>query len=465
VASTLDAPTAPAADEIAPSLAGPLTDTTAPPLLPPALGLPAVLQTIRFGLRPFGFNFSAQRQLGEVFRVNLLSREDHIVVTSHPDHIKALFTAKPAEAPSLTGESPLRPILGPNSVLTTVGDTHMRQRKLLLPPFHGEAVERYIGMISEAAEREVERWRADEPFALAPRMQAITLDVILAGIFGIEGRPDPRTPEGALRNAIKRLTRLSTKPYWQLVELSNIGRDEPRGLLKAMLERLDKIIYAVIDSHRAAADGTGTDILSLLLAARDEDGRPLTDQELRDELLTLVLAGHETTANSLAWTFERLLRTPAAYDRLREEVRGGDDAYVDATVYEGMRVRPVIPMVARRITSPWQLGDYRLPGGTAVALSILLVHHRADVYGDPFVFRPERFLGRTPGTYTWIPFGGGIRRCLGAALAMAEQQIVLRTVARHTDMVAPDQRAERAYQRNVTMIPSHGARVVVTAKR
>jgi cytochrome P450 len=467
VASTLDAPpVAPA--EVSASPAGPLTDTTAPTLLPPALGLPAVVQTIRFGLRPFGFNFNAQRELGEVFRVNQLSREDHIVVTSHPDHVKALFTAKPAEAPSLTGESPLRPIVGPNSVLTSVGETHMRQRKLLLPPFHGDAVRRYVDTIAEVAEREVEGWRPNEPFALAPRMQAITLDVIMAGIFGIEGKPDPSTPEGRLRDAIRRLTRLSTRPYWQLVELSNIGRDEPRGVLRIVLERLDRLMYAVIEQRRAAGESGGTDILSLLLAARDEDGKPLTDHELRDELLTLVLAGHETTANSLAWTFERLLRTPAAYDRLREVTRSQDgdaDGYVDATIHEGMRVRPVIPMVARRVISPWQLGDYRLPAGTAVALSIVLLHHRPDVYADPFAFRPERFVGTTPGTYTWIPFGGGIRRCLGAALAMAEQQVVLRTVARQTDMVAPDPEPERARQRNVTMIPQHGARVVVTARR
>jgi cytochrome P450 len=466
MAATIDAPTAsPEAPGLAASPAAPLTDASLPPLLPPAQPLPAVLQTIRFGVRPLAFNFNAQRELGEVFRVNLLSREDHIVVTSHPDHVKALFTAKPSEAPSLTGESPLRPILGPNSVLTTVGETHMRQRKMLLPPFHGDAVKRYVDVIAEVAEREVDRWRPDEPFALAPRMQAITLDVIMAGIFGIEGRPDPHTPEGRLRDAIKRLTRLSTKPYWQLVELSNIGREEPRGILKLVLTALDKLIYGVIDKRRARGDDSGTDVLSLLLATRDDEGKPLTDQELRDQLLTLVLAGHETTANQLAWTFERLLRNPAGYDRLREEVRGGDgDAYVDATVYEGMRVRPVIPMVARRITSPWQLGDFRLPGGTAVALSIVLVHHRADVYPDPHAFQPERFLGRTPGTYTWIPFGGGIRRCLGASLAMAEQQIVLRTIARRTDMVAPDPRPERAHQRNVTMIPGRGARVVVTAK-
>jgi cytochrome P450 len=209
-------------------------------------------------------------------------------------------------------------------------------------------------------------------------------------------------------------------------------------------------------------------VLSLLLAARDEDGRPLTDQELRDELMSLVLAGHETTANSLAWTFERLLRTPPAYDRLRELVRGeaGDGAaYVEATVYEAMRNRPVIPMIVRMVKRPWRFGDYVLPASTPVAVSIIALHHREDIYPRPGEYRPDRFLGVKPGTYTWIPFGGGIRRCLGASLAMAEQRVVLEAVARRTDMAAPDPTPEAARMRNVTMIPGRGARVVVTRKR
>jgi cytochrome P450 len=209
-------------------------------------------------------------------------------------------------------------------------------------------------------------------------------------------------------------------------------------------------------------------VFSLLLEARDEDGNGLSDEELRDELLTLVLAGHETTANSLAWTFERLVRTPAAYDRLREFVRSVDDgaeAYVDATIYEGMRVRPVIPMIGRRITRPWRLGDYVVPEETPVAVSIAALHHREDVYPDAHAFRPERFVGTSPGTYTWVPFGGGIRRCLGASLAMAEQRVVLEAIARRTDLRAAKPADEPARQRNVTMIPRDGGRVIVDVKR
>jgi cytochrome P450 len=356
-------------------------------------------------------------------------------------------------------------------VLTLVGPQHLRQRRLLLPPFHGEAVERYAAMIAEAADREIDRWPVGEPFALAPRMQAVTLDVIMAGIFGIEGEPADGTPERGLRDTIRWAIDLSTHPLSQVFELMNVGRTEAVGPLRRLLARLDRHLYAVIAARRANRGDAGrTDILSLLLEASDEDGTPMTDQELRDELLTLVLAGHETTANSLAWTFERLLRTPAAYDRLRDLVRSEDDgsaadAWIEATIHETMRSRPVIPIIGRRVMVPWQLGDFRIPAESEVLVSILLLHHRADVYPDPFAFRPERFLGVKPGTYTWVPFGGGIRRCLGAALAMAEQRVVLRAIARRTDLVAPDAAPERARHRNVTMIPALGARVVMTARR
>ncbi|TMK98882.1 MAG: cytochrome P450 [Actinobacteria bacterium] len=454
--------------EAPPSPAGPL-ETPEPIALPPARKLPRFVQTVRFGQRPLSFHLSARRELGDVWSVQLMSRIQTFVMTSHPDHVQSLFTAKPADAPSLTGESPLRPILGPNSVLTTVGDAHMRQRKLLLPPFHGEAVERYAQMISDVAEREIDRWPIGEPFALVPRMQAVTLAVIMGGIFGIEGTPERGSVEGRFYATIRRFTKLAAHPLWQIIELRNLGRLEARGALRRVLEVVDRDLHAVIAKRRAAgADEGSTDILSLLLATRDEDGQPLTDEELRDELLTLVLAGHETTANSLAWTFERMLRTPAAYERLREAVRADGEAATDeieAAIHEGMRVRPVIPIVVRLVKKPWRLGEYVVPAETAVAMSIVALHHREDVYPEPHSFRPERFLGRKPGTYTWIPFGGGIRRCLGATLAMAEQRVVLHAIMERVDLEAPDPAPEPARQRNVTMIPRYGSRVVVRGKR
>ena len=454
--------------EATPSPAGPIEAGEAAALpLPPAIPHPRALQVLRFNQRQIQFVFRARREHGEVFRMRGIV-PDGPVITSHPDHVRSLFTAKPEEAPSLTGESPLRPIVGPNSVLTAVGPRHMRQRKLLLPSFHGDAIARYAQMIAEATDREIARWPVGEPFALAPRMQAITLDVIMAGIFGIEGRPDPGTPEHGLRTATKSLVAASTLPVARLGELLNIGRDEAVGPIRMGLSILDRQAYAVIAARREATDlDDRNDILSLLLRARTEEGEALTDKELRDELLTLVLAGHETTANSLAWTWERLVRTPAAYDRLRDAVRSDEDAeeHVEAAITEGMRSRPVIPIIGRRVTVPWRLGEYAVPADTPVAMSILLVHHREDVYPDPFAYRPERWLGRKPGTYEWIPFGGGIRRCLGAALAMAEQRVVLTAMARQLDLEADDPEPERAVHRNVTMIPSRGARVVVRARR
>lgn len=452
-----------------PSPAGPIDDAEAASLpLPPMVDLPKTIQTLRFNQRQIDFVFGARRRLGEVFRMRGIIPGGP-VITSHPDHVQSLFKAKPDLAPSLTAESPLRPIVGPNSTLTANGPRHLRQRKLLLPPFHGEAIEKYMDMIRDAAEHEIDRWPVGKEIELAPRMQAITLDVIMSGIFGIEGKPQRGTPEAALRRAIRGLVEVSTWKIAQLGELMNIGSDEPVGITKAGLEFLDRPTYAVIAQRRRAADvESRSDILSLLLQARTEDGEGMTDHELRDELLTLVLAGHETTANSLAWAWERLVRTPAAYDRLRDATRGGDAALsekvVEQTINEAMRSRPVIPIIGRRVKVPWRLGDYAVPADTPVTMSILLIHHREDVYPDPFAFRPERWEGQKPGTYTWIPFGGGTRRCLGAALAMAEQRVVMEAMARRLDLVADRPEPETAIHRNVTMIPSRNARVKVVSR-
>jgi cytochrome P450 len=450
------------------SPAGPIDAAEAASLpAPPPIELPRLLQTLRFNQRQIEFVFRARRELGEVFRMRGMVSGDP-VITSHPDHVRSLFTAKPEQAPSLTGESPLRPIVGPNSVLTAIGPRHMRQRKLLLPSFHGEAIDQYTQMISEAAEREIDAWPLGRPLALAPRMQAITLDVIMGGIFGIEGKPERGTPEHRLRATIRRLVAASTWPTAQIGELVNIGREEAIGPMRIGIEMLDRATYPVIEARRRAEDlGERRDILSLLLQARTDSGEALSDKELRDELLTLVLAGHETTANSLAWTWERLVRAPAAHERLREAVRSGEDPAeeIEAAIVEGMRVRPVIPMIGRRVKVPWRLGEYAVPAETPVAMSILLVHHREDLYPQPYEFKPERWLGRKPGTYEWIPFGGGIRRCLGAALAMAEQRVVLEAMARRLDLQADAPEPERALHRNVTMIPSRGARVVVRSRR
>lgn len=469
IAPETEAPAAsPLIGEAPPSPAGPVDAATLTALAaPPSVPLHPLVQSLRFSQRQIEFVFWARRRFGEVVRMRGMVSGGP-VITSHPDHVRSLFTARPEQAPSLTKESPLRPIVGPNSVLTAVGPRHMRQRKLLLPPFHGEAIEAYARAITDATEREIDRWPVGEPFELAPRMQAITLDVIMAGIFGIEGKPAAGTPEARLRTAVKAFVAASMRPLAVVGELMHIGREEPMGLLRLALAQLDKPTYEVIRARRRADLGERHDILSLLLQARTEEGETLDDKELRDELLTLVLAGHETTANSLAWAWERLLRFPEAHEALVEAVRSeeGAEERVEATIVETMRSRPVIPMIGRRVTVPWQLGEFGAAPDTPVGISILLLHHREDLYPDPFSFRPERWLdGRKPGTYEWIPFGGGIRRCLGAALAMAEQRVVLTAMARRLDLEAADPAPERAVHRNVTMIPSGGATVVLRGRR
>ncbi len=434
--------------------------------LPPAVRLPSALQMLRFSKRQIEFVFRARRELGEVF-VMRAGISGGTVVSCHPDHARSLFTADPEQVPSLTAESPVRPIVGPSSVLTANGARHLRQRRLLLPAFHGEAIDRYTQTIGEATEREIDRWPLDRPFALAPRMQAITLEVIMSAIFGVCGRPLRGSTEQRLRSTIKYLTAASTSPLAKIAEIANMGRPDPRGLVRTGVSQIDRAIYPIIEGRRRASDlAERMDILSLLLAARSDDGEPLSDRELRDELVTLMLAGFETTANSLAWTWERLVRTPAAYEQLCDAVRSGRRAeeHVEAAMLEGMRCRPVVPIIGRRVSVRWRLGEYVLPAGSAVSISILLLHHREDLYPDPFAFRPGRWLDRKPGTYEWIPFGGGTRRCLGAQLAMAEQRVVLSAMARRLDLQAERPEPEHALHRNVTMIPAHGARVRLTAR-
>ena len=292
--------------------------------MPPVLTQPAAIQTARFVTRPLPFLFGAQRELGETFAFRPVANHgEPIVVVSHPDHVKSLFTAPPELVPSITSESPLRPVLGPRSVLTANGPEHLSRRKLLLPPFHGEAIARYAQVIEDLIDREIDHWTPGETLPMAKRMQAVTLNVIMAGIFGVEGEAALGSPERALRDTTRRLLSFSESHAWALLELAQMGAPEPRGVMRRLLDASNRHYYRVIADRRAVPqERRGNDILSLLLSVTDEAGRPLDDEDIRDQLVTLVLAGHETTANTLAWAFERLTRTPAAYDALRDAVRG-----------------------------------------------------------------------------------------------------------------------------------------------
>lgn len=452
-----------AAEAYPPSPAGPIDAVTAASLArPPMVDTRPILQALRMNVRQSSFVRAQHRRYGDVFRVDFQNDlVPEAVIVNHPDHIKSLFTADPALAPSRTGSSPLRPIVGESSVLTSVGPRHMRQRKLLLPAFHGQAIATYQEQIQAAADREISTWTTGQTFPLGPSAQAMTLDVIMAGVFGVDGRPARGTLEHRVRQRFRRALALSMTRVAKVAEFANRQSHEAVGVQRIVVDSIDDALFPLIATRRAEhVPGERHDVLSMLLDATTEDGAQLTDQELRDELMTLVLAGHETTANTIAWTFERLTRHPDAYDRLKDEVRDGEGTeYLDAVIHESMRSRPVIPLLAREVTVPWQFGEFAVPAGAVVAMSVLLLHHREDLYPDPLAFRPERFLGAKPGTYTWIPFGGGIRRCLGAALAMAEMRTVISEIVRRTDLVATEAASEAPRHRNVTMVPSRGGRV------
>lgn len=452
---------------VAPSPAGPAANGLSGLRPAPQIQLPYASQVLRFNRRHKDFVFAAAREYGDVFHMRGTVRGG-ATITAHPDHVKSLFTAPPDLVPTLTTESALAPVVGPNSVLTTNGARHMAQRKMLLPPFHGRSIANYQQVIEAAAARELDRWTVGETLHLSVAMQRLTLDVILAGVFGV-GR-EPSRAERVLSQAVSWLMQVSTTPLAQLAEVMHIGRTEAFGGMAWALKAFDKTVYDVIAERRAQmAGGDGRlDVLSLLLATTDDDGRPLSDQELRDELVSLLLAGHETTANTIAWAYERLTRTPRAYADLRDAVRTGTAeeaaAMTERVIHETMRSRPVIPIVGRRPRVDWQLGEYGVPAGTGIALSILLVHHREDLYPRAAEFLPERWEDHKPGTYTWIPFGGGTRRCLGAALAMAELRVAIPEIARRCDLMPDRPEAEAPLHRNVTMIPQRGGRVVIVGR-
>ena len=403
------------------------------------------------------------KKYGEEFTVRFFPSGRKIVVVSGAERVKQVFTAPPEVAPSAAGISPVAPVMGPSSVLTLTGPEHIRQRRLLLPPFHGERMKEYEEVIVEATRRDVATWPEGTPMSLQERTRAITLEVILRAVFGVEAeRMDP------LREAIGGLFVPLKLPMLLLVALRAPSMERPKGAFGRALDHLDEVTYAEIARRRAQEDlGERTDILSLLMQARDEEGVAMTDAELRDELVTLLLAGHETTATSVAWAIERLVRHPDKLKKLIAEIDAGEsEEYQQAVVNETMRVRPVVPMVVRILKQPMRVGEHELPKGTRVAPSIWLTNRDPKVYEDPEEFRPERFMESQPETFSWIPFGGGIRRCIGASFATLEMKLIMRTILKEVQPRLPPERprrrraGERIRRRAITLVPAEGARVV-----
>jgi len=434
--------------------------------LPPGPRLPATLVTLAWAVAPTWVMDRCFKRFGETFTITFAPSGRKLVMISDPDAVKTVFTAPPDIAPSAAGASPVAPIMGPSSVITLIGPEHMRQRKLLLPPFHGERMREYEDVIVDATKHSMAQWPLGRPMRLAQRTRAITLEVILRAVFGVEAeRMDP------MRDAIRGLLKPVQGPALLLSALRRPTLERPTGALGDALDRLDSVIYQEIARRREQSDlGERTDILSLLLLARDESGEPMTDSELRDELVTLLLAGHETTATAVAWAIERLVRHPEKLSRLVAEVDAEEgDEYMQAVVSETLRVRPVVPFVVRMLTEPLIVGGHELPAGARVVPSIYLVNRNPRIYEAPGEFRPERFLenegGRDVNPYSWIPFGGGIRRCIGASFATLEMKLIMRTVLRELTPSMPRRssifrRGEWNRRRAITLVPAAGARVV-----
>lgn len=454
--------------------------------LPAEPKMSPLTQTLRWSFRPVPFMQQCRERFGDNFSVKFLGFERPMVMISDPAAIKALYTERSHGLPP-GREIVLTPVVGERSLLVLQGADHLAHRKLMLPPFHGERMRSYQPLVEEIVDREIESWPLGERFAIHPRMQAITLEIILRVVFGVaEG---PRLQR--LRGTLARVLEETASPFTQLIGLASrrFGGRGPWAKFEGQLRAVDELLYAEISERRATGDFEGRDdILSMLMAARFEDGSApsaeggseiagdherdrvecdgdqMSDVDLRDQLMTLLLAGHETTATALAWTFDLLLRHADPLTRLRESLAADDDDYLRATISESLRLRPVVPVAGRRLSVDLDVGDLHLPAGTDVTPGIWLTHTRADVYPDPFAFRPERFLEQAPDTYAWVPFGGGIRRCLGASFAEFEMRIVLREVLSRCELRKASPVPERIRRRNITLSPRDGTPVVVTAR-
>ncbi len=425
--------------------------------LPPGPRSPAALHTLAWWTRAIPFFERARARYGVRFTMRLLGTPPFVQL-SDPDEIKEVFQAPPEVLHPGEGAKLLEPVVGKNSLILLDEDAHLRQRRLMLPAFHGESVRALTGLMEEVAAREVEAWPRAEHIEMHPRMQALTLEIILRAVFGL----DEGSRLDALRERFAPILELGGGPFVTAPPLRRNFPGSPWSRFLRLQAEVDALIFEQIDERRTSGEDRD-DILALLLRARDDAGQPMTRQELRDELMTLLVAGHETTASELAWAIERLLRTPAVLDRLTREVRAGEDDYLAATVNETLRRRPVLANAEPRLTMrEVTIGGWTYPAGAILGVNAYLVHHDPAIYPDPYAFRPERWLDQTPGTYTFLPFGGGRRRCIGAAFATTEMKVVLRALLEAADVRgAGDGRLELSRRRNITLSPGRGAQAVL----
>lgn len=423
--------------------------------LPPGPRVPGALQLLATWKRPAASLQRLRDRYGKRITVQL-PFQPPFVILSDPEEIKQLFMAPPDVIHPGEGARVLEPVVGRNSVILLDEGVHMEQRKLLLPAFHGEKMAGLVGLMEELTERELDRWPTGEPVALHPHLQQLTLEIILRAVFGLEQGEQLDD----LRDALTQVLEFAENPLSVLPVAQRFEKLIPSlRRFRRLSDHTDRLIFELIDERRAEGAGDRDDVLAMLLEARHEDGSPMSPQELRDELMTALVAGHETTASQLAWGFEQLSREPRIVERLAQD---DDGEYVTATIHEIMRLRPVLPNAEPRLTKqPVKIGPVEYPAGVALLASSWLVQHDPEIYPEPFAFRPERFVGNAPGTYTWLPFGGGRRRCLGASFAMQEMRIVIRAAARRYELSPGSDRPEQTARRAITFSPSGGATVVL----
>jgi cytochrome P450 len=406
---------------------------------------PRPLQGALFLADEYRYLARCRRRYGDVFALEVWPFHP-LVVVGDPAGVKQIFTGDPAQLHAGEGNQVLEPMVGSHSVLVLDEQEHLRTRKMQLPPFHGARMRVYGDVMRELTEQAVATWPVGEAFPLLPEMQRLTLRIILRTVFGLEEGARMAELEDALVRSLPLATRIMLVPPLQ----RELGPWSPAGRFAAARAEVDRLLLAEI-ARRRESGVRGDDVMSMLMEA-DEDA---SDETLRDHLVTLLVAGHETTATQLSWTFERLVRHPEAMARARD-----DEAFLDAAVQESQRTRPVLTFAMRTLKLPLDVAGHRVPQGATVGTSVVLMHSREDLYPEPYAFRPERFIGAKPETYGWIPFGGGVRRCLGAAFAQFEMRQVLSVVLARRTLRPADPAPERRRRRGITQVPARGARVI-----
>lgn len=438
---SVETPTKPEAAPSAPAIEG----------LPPGVRMPQSIQSLGFLVRNIPMMRRAHRKYGDMFSIKLLGFPDFVII-SDPDLIKQTLTADPTRLHAGTG-SPLGAVLGANSLLAIDEDIHLRQRRILLPPFHGERMQSYAGAFAQIADEEMDTWKTGEPMRTIEPMQRITLRAILQTIFGAHDESLAQ-----LEDLVPKTVDVATKVVLLRFAQKDLGPRSPWGKFLRLRDEVDAILYGLMDEARRDPNlADRTDVMSLLVQATHEDGTAMSDEEVRDQLMTMMIAGHETTAGTLSWAVERLSRNPEVLAKLTESVRAGETDYLNAVFDETLRIRPTVSLAVRSVQKePYELGGYRLPVETRIGSNPALTHFDPNLFDNPTEFRPERFLESRPSNYAYIPFGGGVRRCIGAAFARMEFNAVMERMLDRFDLEPTDAKFEPWGFRSITFAPGNG---------